>query len=130
MSLCYELTFDKMYAAPLSDKNSQQIWLKRTDSPHKGSIISVIVILFVTCNLCYLVYLGTISVLILCRGDHRRGKYVIYPCCFEEDVLQNELQALKVLAPGNNISMSLPDRNPGSHLSLPYLSKSLSYLNH
>lgn len=79
MSLCYELTFDKMYVAPLSNKNSQQIWLERIDSPLMGYVS-------VTCNLCNPVYLGTASVLILCRGDHRLGKHVIYPNCFEEDV--------------------------------------------
>lgn len=124
MSLCYELTFDKIYVAPLPDKNSQQIWLKRIDSPHKGSIISVILTIFVTCSSCYLVYLGTITVRILCRGDHRLGKHVIYPNCSKEDVLQNKLQALKALVPTNDISMSLPDKSQGSCPFFPYLPKS------
>lgn len=124
MSLCYERTSDKIYVAPLPDKNSQQIWLKRTDSPHKGSIISVILTIFVTCSSCYLVYLGTITVWILCRGDHRLGKHVIYPNCSKEDVLQNKLQALKALVPTNDISMSLPDKSQSSCPFFPSLPKS------
>lgn len=60
-------------------------------------------ILFMTRSLCHLVDLEITSVLlILSRGDLRLGKHIIYPNCFEKDVLYNKLQALKVTAPGND----------------------------
>lgn len=69
-------------------KASQQVRSERADSLFMGSVIMVPLTLFVTSNLGHLVCLGATSVfLILCSGDRRLGKHLIYPNYFEKDIL-------------------------------------------